>query len=224
MCYSPRMGKHWPYRHNPRGLWEKGTRAEELPDLFADPVLGPGRRAWFRSYLVRVGECDEWMGARQNRFQASGQPLDYGLVNIGGKSFATHRVAYAMHYKISPGELQVCHACDNPPCQRKAHLFLGTQADNNADMKRKGRLRSVRGELMPTAKLTEANVKRIWKLHARGWGYNRLAKEFGVARNTIQYVLYGRSWTHVELPKELEELRQAALVTPRPWNSRPTNF
>jgi len=39
---------------------------------------------------------------------------------------------------ISDG-LWVLHRCDNPPCCRPDHLFLGTPADNTADMIAKGR-------------------------------------------------------------------------------------
>jgi hypothetical protein len=33
----------------------------------------------------------------------------------------------------------VCHRCDNPPCVRPDHLFLGTVQENNEDRERKGR-------------------------------------------------------------------------------------
>lgn len=73
--------------------------------------------------------CWPWTGARHK---------GYGMIGIARKKHGTHRVAYALATG-DPGDLHVCHACDNPPCCNPAHLFLGTHQDNMRDLVAKGR-------------------------------------------------------------------------------------
>ena len=55
---------------------------------------------------VLIGEnCWEW--------QATLQQTGYGLFRLGGRMRAAHRVAYELHYGVNPGDLFVCHRCDN---------------------------------------------------------------------------------------------------------------
>ena len=75
-----------------------------------------------------LGQCWVWT--------ANTIPKGYGL--FGRKRYA-HRYSWTLHYGTIPGKLWVLHKCDNPPCVRPDHLFLGTARDNYEDMRAKGR-------------------------------------------------------------------------------------
>jgi hypothetical protein len=70
----------------------------------------------------------------------------YGRLGLNRKHHLAHRVAWEMANGSVPAGLDVLHRCDNPPCVNVEHLFLGTQADNTADMIAKGRERHACGD------------------------------------------------------------------------------
>jgi hypothetical protein len=76
-------------------------------------------------------ECWLWRGRKT--------VCGYGEVRFGGKSQLAPRVVYSLAVGPIPDGLYVLHRCDNPPCCNPAHLFVGTQRDNVADMMAKGR-------------------------------------------------------------------------------------
>lgn len=124
-------------------------------------------------------------------------PYGYGAFTKGGanNNSLAHRVAYEIaHGPIPPG-MQVCHHCDNPPCCRPSHLFLGTVRDNSLDSMRKGR--RPHGEQNKRSKLTESDVREIRRLRATGMHQWPIARRFGVTQSTVWSILSGRGWKHV---------------------------
>jgi hypothetical protein len=82
-----------------------------------------------RSIKNEVG-CWIWQGY----LSAGG----YGRLSIGNrKNVYAHRASYTAFIKTIPEGMCVLHRCDEPSCVNPNHLFLGTQADNMADMKKK---------------------------------------------------------------------------------------
>lgn len=82
--------------------------------------------------------CHTWTAARD--------PGGYGHFWIkAGRLMLAHRWALgqAIGRELTADE-KACHTCDNPPCVRREHLFVGTQADNVNDAIRKGRHRNVK--------------------------------------------------------------------------------
>src|SRR4030043_361681 len=64
---------------------------------------------------------------------------EYGCFKFQDKSELAHRVSWIIHNGPIPNGLHVLHKCDNPPCVRPDHLFLGTDKDNANDRISKGR-------------------------------------------------------------------------------------
>jgi hypothetical protein len=141
----------------------------------------PEERFWQR--VTRSEGCWLWQGKPN---VGSG---GYGMFTYRGKQHLAHRVSWALTHGGELPALHVLHTCDVPLCVRPDHLFLGTQAENMADMARKGR----HARLRTRTKLTLEQAREI--RNARTTHYAReLAEQFGVSIQTIYGVWEGRVW------------------------------
>jgi hypothetical protein len=141
----------------------------------------------FWKNVDRSGDCWVWIGG----FGDTG----YGQfwVSDQRRSLGAHRVSYEIAYgPIPPGQM-VCHRCDNRKCVRPDHLFLGTHADNMADMAAKRRAAS--GERQHLAKLTWEDVRIIRTLYAeKKLNQRELAEQYGVDQTLISHVVLRKIW------------------------------
>ena len=136
-------------------------------------------------------------GTRCWEWTASCSSKGYGQIGLNSKMLRTNRVAYEITFEEIPEGLWVLHHCDNPPCCNPAHLFLGTNYDNQSDKMRKGRQGAARGEANGTHKLSDAQVAEIRRRYQRnvrgGENSVALAKEFGVSSMQISHIVRYKS-------------------------------
>jgi hypothetical protein len=124
---------------------------------------------------------------------AAGSGDRYGRFMLPPNRLA-HRVSWQIYKGKIPNGMCVLHSCDTALCVNPDHLFLGTQAENLEDCRRKKRAKPRRGEHHPHARLTDEAVREI---RASPLGARRLARKFGVYPSTIWYVKTQRRWRHV---------------------------
>lgn len=132
------------------------------------------------------GECWLW---RRAIFKRSG----YGAYRWYGKTRSAHTLAYEL-CNGPRGDLHVMHSCDVRACVNPAHLSLGTIADNNRDMRAKGRYASgIDAPAQSFAKVTPREVLEIRKL--QGLEDSRdVAKRFGLSRPAVYSIWNRHSW------------------------------
>lgn len=171
----------------------------------------------FWSKVAQSDSCWRWTGYCLHN--------GYGQFRLSGQVWLTHRLSWTLAYGPIADGLDVLHRCDNPPCVRPDHLFLGTNADNAADRDRKGRGASGdrhwsrthperlargsangsrvhpdrlrRGDQHGRARLNAGAVVAIREAHADGVSTTTLARDFGVTDTAIRFVIQRRNWRHV---------------------------
>lgn len=160
----------------PRGVYKR-TKIKPLAERFSAKVH------------KQKGGCWIWHGAR-NSF-GHGQLYRGGPKSGGRRLLIAHRVSWELHHGSIPDGLCVLHKCDVPACVNPDHLFLGTKADNSADMIIKGRQKT--GEQLPQSKLTWAQIDAIRRCSLT---HKEIATLCGVSTGHISIIKNDLLWRY----------------------------
>lgn len=132
----------------------------------------------FERFLTQIRfteGCWDWLGGQDN-----------GYGRFDGKR--AHRLMWeAANGPIPPG-LFVLHHCDNPPCVRPTHLYVGTKKDNARDA-------AVREH--HATKLTAAQIPLIRADRERGMTQVAIADKYLISQTHVSAILARKTWSHV---------------------------
>jgi len=126
-------------------------------------------------------------------------------IKINGKwaHRPAHRIGYILLVGPIPEGMQANHKCDNRRCVNPAHIYIGTQKQNVRDCILRNR--NSKGEKHPISLLSEDSVRFIRSNYIPRhptFGFSALARKFGVNDETVRDAYIGKTWKHIEFPKE----------------------
>lgn len=188
-------------------------RRNERTGTTDDPVDDVVGRFW--AHVEKTPTC--WLWHSEKR---------YGLFYTNSQQWGAHRFSWTLANGPIPDGLWVLHHCDNPPCVRPDHLFVGTGVDNRRDCVAKGRAssgeqhwtnthpekratgdrnglrlhpaRAPMGERNAGSVVTADVVMEIRRLHEdEGISRRDLEQRFGLSKSQIGKIVTRASWRHI---------------------------
>jgi hypothetical protein len=198
-CERESFWKHYYQSHGTVLLNRQEPR--RVPDSSPRPLK---RLAELKAMLAKHGESDECL------LWPYTLAVGYGIVPVGnGKNESVHRLSWKLAH---PGEsipkgMDIMHAerCPHKHCFNQNHLSLGTRQENVDTAVKLGHVRQRDGKTTGAkngrAILDELQVTLIRELADAGMSQRKIAKVFGVARGTIQFITTGKHWVHL-LPEQ----------------------
>jgi hypothetical protein len=158
----------------------------------------------------KVEDCGYFTSCRVWQMAENGN--GYGIIGVGTNEMDyAHRNIYEKLVDDIPYEFLVHHKCENTLCVNLKHLEAKTSEDHaqyhefgsekckpGCECNHHKRHWEKRIGSDSRSKLDENKVRKIRLLCANGKDRGIVAKEFGIARNTVCDVVNRKAWKHVE--------------------------
>lgn len=172
--YCSRLCRNKSFSENRKGsgFWKNSTYEEQIQRL----------KILFEKKIIKTESCWDWNSQKNHR--------GYAQIGFNSKKIPAHRASWMIHFGNIPKDKFVLHKCDNPPCTRPDHLFLGTTQDNLNDMVIKNRNGACK-------KLTVEQVKEIKKLQKSKKSDLSISKLYNVNWATIRAIRINQTWKFV---------------------------
>lgn len=121
----------------------------------------------------------------------------YRLYSLDGRHYRAHCLVLETFVGPRPSPKHDCRHLDGDPANNDiSNLAWGTRTENVHDMIKHGT--QVRGEKQGSSKLKAHEVKAIRRRYKLGERAILLAKEYGICKTNIYYVLNRKYWDHVK--------------------------
>jgi hypothetical protein len=163
-----------------RGAWPPNERQIKL---------------FWRKYDIR-GEDECWPWKNDLAIDEKG----YAHAMLARWHTTAHRISFALANGLSPSEVPpaVMHNCDYRRCGNPKHLVGGTQAQNLADMRAKGRAGDSRifGEDHGRCKISDDQIPELIALYESGMSQTAVGKHFGIGQSQARRIIFGESRKH----------------------------
>lgn len=152
-----------------------------------------------------ISRAISWQGTTRRipgRFMCPDSDHYYLRVTLSrhgkGRRFLVHCLVLEAFIGPRPDGMQTCHYPDaNPANCHLDNLRWASPKENGEDKVKHGNTVSFKGSSNPNAALVEADVRRLWNLHRRGFSQRKIAAAIGTSQRTVWDIIHGRKWTHV---------------------------
>lgn len=121
-------------------------------------------------------------------------------INGRRKTWKVHTLVLETFGMKRPPGKQCAHLNGIPSDNRFINLKWASPKENQEHRRKHGTY--LFGETATPSKLSERSVREIISLYGKGINsYARLAKRYGVSKNSIKAIIYGQTWMHIKRPK-----------------------